>query len=276
MSELAGKVAIITGATRKRGLGRAIALALAREGADIVPTGTGKPPSLSDDERRVPEDELREGWRGAPDVAEECVALGVRSHAAVLDVTEREDVVRVVADTVERFGRIDILVNNATYPRGVDRVPLQELDDDVWRRIIDVNLTGTMLCSKYVARQMIEQGDGGSIVSISSIAGRRGGASAAAYSTSKAAVHVLSGALAAELAPHGITSNVVAPGFIDTARIDELREGDRWERRLRTIPMGRAGTVDETAELVRYLCGPHARWLSGQTIYIDGGETRGG
>lgn len=276
MSELAGKVAIITGATRKRGLGRAIALALAREGADIVPTGTGKPPSLSDDERRVPEDELREGWRGAPDVAEECAALGVRSHAAVLDVTEREDVVRVVADTVERFGRIDILVNNATYPRGVDRVPLQELDDDVWRRIIDVNLTGTMLCSKYVARQMIEQGDGGSIVSISSIAGRRGGASAAAYSTSKAAVHVLSGALAAELAPHGITSNVVAPGFIDTARIDELREGDRWERRLRTIPMGRAGTVDETAELVRYLCGPHARWLSGQTIYIDGGETRGG
>lgn len=276
MSELAGKVAIITGATRKRGLGRAIALALAREGADIVPTGTGKPLSLSDDERRVPEDELREGWRGAPDVAEECVALGVRSHAAVLDVTEREDVVRVVADTVERFGRIDILVNNATYPRGVDRVPLQELDDDVWRRIIDVNLTGTMLCSKYVARQMIDQGDGGSIVSISSIAGRRGGASAAAYSTSKAAVHVLSGALAAELAPHGITSNVVAPGFIDTARIDELREGDRWERRLRTIPMGRAGTVDETAELVRYLCGPHARWLSGQTIYIDGGETRGG
>lgn len=276
MSELAGKVAIITGATRKRGLGRAIALALAREGADIVPTGTGKPPSLSDDERRVPEDELREGWRGAPDVAEECAALGVRSHAAVLDVTEREDVVRVVADTVERFGRIDILVNNATYPRGVDRVPLQELDDDVWRRIIDVNLTGTMLCSKYVARQMIDQGDGGSIVSISSIAGRRGGASAAAYSTSKAAVHVLSGALAAELAPHGITSNVVAPGFIDTARIDELREGDRWERRLRTIPMGRAGTVDETAELVRYLCGPHARWLSGQTIYFDGGETRGG
>lgn len=276
MSELTGKVAIITGATRKRGLGRAIALALARDGADIVPTGTGKPPSLSDDERRVPEDELREGWRGAPDVAEECAALGVRSHAAVLDVTERDDIVRVVADTVERFGRIDILVNNATYPRGVDRVPLQELDDDVWRRIIDVNLTGTMLCSKYVARQMIEQGDGGSIVSISSIAGRRGGASAAAYSTSKAAVHVLSGALAAELAPHGITSNVVAPGFIDTACIDELREGDRWERRLRTIPMGRAGTVDEAAELVRYLCGPHSRWLTGQTIYIDGGETRGG
>ncbi len=276
MSDLDGKVAIITGATRKRGLGRAIALALARDGADVVPTGTGKPPSMSDDERRIPEDEVREGWRGAPDVAAECAALGVRAHAAVLDVTNREAVERVVAETVERFGRIDILVNNATYPRGLDRVPLQELDDDLWRRIIDVNLNGTMLCSKYVARQMIEQGDGGSIVSVSSIAGRRGGPNAAAYSTSKAAVHVLSGALAGELAPHGITSNVVAPGFIDTARIDELRDGDRWERRLRTIPMGRVGTVEEAADLVRYLCGPQSRYVSGQTIYVDGAETRGG
>lgn len=276
MADLTGKVAIITGATRKRGLGRAIAIALAKDGADVVPTGTGKPPSMSDDERNIPDDELSEGWRGALDVAEECSSFGVRTWAAVLDVTDRDSVQRLVADTVERFGRVDILVNNATYPRGSDRVPLQELDDDIWSRIIDVNLTGTMLCSKYVAARMIQQGDGGSIVSISSIAGRRGSVNTAAYSTSKAAVHVLSGSLAAELGPYGITSNVVAPGFIDTARIDELRDGDRWEKRLRSIPAGRAGTVDETADLVCYLCGPKSRYLSGQTIYVDGAETRGG
>ena len=192
MANLTGKVAIITGATRKRGLGRAIAIALAKDGADVVPTGTGKPSSMSDDERDIPDDELREGWRGAHDVAEECASFGVRTWAAVLDVTDRGSVKRLVADTVERFGRVDILVNKATYPRGSDRVPLQELNDDIWSRIIDVNLTGTMLCSKYVAAQMIQQGDGGSIVSISSIAGRRGSANTAAYSTSKAAMHVLS------------------------------------------------------------------------------------
>ncbi|MDP6606023.1 MAG: SDR family oxidoreductase [Dehalococcoidia bacterium] len=268
MGELDGKVALVVGATRRRGLGRAIALTLARDGADVVVTGTGRPPS------EFPEDEQREGWRGAPEVAEQCAALGVRSHACVLDVTSGEDVQATVAETAAHMGRIDILVNNATYARGADRVPLQDLDDDLWRRIIDVNLTGTMLCSKYVARQMIAQGDGGSIVSISSVAGVRGGANTAAYATTKGALHVLTGSLAAELAGHGITANVVAPGFIDTARIDELREGDRWQRRLRTIPMSRAGTAEEVAETVRYLCGPSTRWLTGQTIYVDGGETR--
>jgi 3-oxoacyl-[acyl-carrier protein] reductase len=269
MPELDGKVALVVGATRKRGLGRAIATALAEGGADVVVTGTGKPPS------EFPEDEQQEGWRGAAEVAEECAALGVRSHDAVLDVTSSEDIQAIVAETVKRMGRIDILINTATFARGNDRVPLQQLDDDLWRRIIDVNLTGTMLCSKYVSRQMIAQGDGGSIVTISSVAGARGGANTAAYATAKGALHIFTGSLAAELGSDGITANVVAPGFIDTARIDELREGDRWERRLRSIPIGRAGEPQEVAETVRHLCGPSTRWLSGQTIYIDGGETRG-
>lgn len=207
-------------------------------------------------------------------MAEECANFGVLSHHCELDVTSSEDIQATVAETVRRMGRIDILVNNATYPRGDDRVPLPDLDDDLWRRIIDVNLTGTMLCSKYVARQMIAQGDGGSIVNISSVVGARGGANTAAYATAKGALHILTGSPAAELGPEGITAKVVAPGFIDTARIDELREGDRWERRLRTIPPRRAGTVREVADTVRHLCGPSTRWLSSQTIYIDGGETR--
>jgi 3-oxoacyl-[acyl-carrier protein] reductase len=150
--ELRGKVAIVTGATRKRGLGRAIALCLAQGGADVVVTGSGLKT-----EHEIPRDERDSGWRGAHDVAEEVKALGVRGLAMMVDVTSSAEVRRLVDETVEKMGRIDILVNNATFARGNDRVPLHELDDDLWRRIVDVNLTGTMLCCKYVSRRMIQQ-----------------------------------------------------------------------------------------------------------------------
>jgi NAD(P)-dependent dehydrogenase (short-subunit alcohol dehydrogenase family) len=260
-------VAIVTGATRKRGLGRAIALCLAEAGADVVVTGSGL-------NRDVPDDERDSKWRGAMDVAEEAKAYGVRALAMAVDVTSASGVQRMVTDTVDALGRIDSLVNNATFARGRDRVPLQELDDDLWRRIVDVNLTGTMLCCKYVTRQMLRQGAGGSIVSISSAAARKAPAAVAAYAASKAGVHALNAVLAAELGPHGITANVVAPGVIDTARVDVLRETGRWEQRLAAVPMGRPGTAEEVAQLVRYLCGPHARWISGEVFLMTGGEVR--
>lgn len=267
--ELAGKVAIVTGATRKRGLGRAIALCLARAGADIVVTGSG-----FDRGRNMPRDELDSGWRGAADVADEAKALGVRALSMAVDATSPAAVQRMVAETVANLGRIDILVNNATFARGDDRVPLQELDDDLWRRIIDVNLTGTMLGCKYVSRQMIAQDSGGSIVSISSAAALKAPPKVAAYAASKGAVHALNAVLAAELGPYGITANVIAPGVLDTARVDVLREGGRWEQRLAPVPIRRAGTPEEVAELVRYLCGPHARWISGEVFLVTGGEVR--
>lgn len=267
--ELGGKVAIVTGATRKRGLGRAIALCLARAGADLVVTGSGLKPAQD-----MPGDERASNWRGATDVAEEVKALGVRALATTVDVTSSAAVQQLVAETVSKLGRVDILVNNATFARGNDRVPLQELDDDLWRRIVDVNLTGTMLCCKYAARQMIWQGTGGSIVSISSAAALKATATFSAYAASKAGVHALNAVLAAELGPHGITANVIAPGFLDTARVDMLREGGRWEKRLSTVPLGRPGTPEEIAELVRYLCGPHARWISGDVFLMTGGEVR--
>jgi NAD(P)-dependent dehydrogenase (short-subunit alcohol dehydrogenase family) len=180
-----------------------------------------------------------------------------------------------MADEVAReLGGIDLLVNNAAYPRGADRVPLAELDEALWRRIVDVNLTGTMLCCKHVSRHMVRQGRGGSIVSISSGAAIKGEATFSAYAASKAGVHALNAVLAAELGPHGITANVVAPGILDTARIDGLRDDGRWQQRLRANPLGRAGTPQEVAERVRYLCGPHARWISGETILVNGGEVR--
>jgi 3-oxoacyl-[acyl-carrier protein] reductase len=268
MSELAGKVAIVTGATRKRGLGRAIALALARAGADVVVTGRDSNPA------HLTADEREQGWRGLEDVAAEVEALGVRSHGVFMDVRSSDDVQRLMHVTVERMGRIDILVNNATYARANDRVPLQALDDALWREIVDVNLTGAMLCSKYAARQMIAQQQGGSIVSISSGAAIKAQATFAAYAASKAGLHALMACLAAELGPHGITANVIAPGFLDTARIDVLRDPKRWEQRLSSIPIKRPGTVEEVADLVRYLCGPSARWISGDVMLINGGEER--
>ena len=268
MKELSQKVAIVTGATRQRGLGRAIALALAHAGADVVVTGSDRtPPNLTPEEQKA-------GWRGAVDVVKEISALGVRSHAVFMDVRKPQDVQRMVRETVGRMSRIDILVNNATFPRAGDRVPLLDLDDELWRTIVDVNLTGSMLCSKYVAKQMVAQNDGGSIVSISSGAALKAPATFAAYAASKAGIHALNSSLADELGPHGITANVIAPGFLDTARIDVLRDPVKWEKRLSTIPIRRPGTVEEVAELVRYLCGPHARWINGDVFLINGGEVR--
>jgi NAD(P)-dependent dehydrogenase (short-subunit alcohol dehydrogenase family) len=266
---LSGKVAIVTGATRKRGLGRSIAMCLARAGADVVVTGSGRRSAAEQ-----PADERDAQWRGAADVAQDLEALGVRSLALAVDVTSAEAVERMVQEVVAKLGRVDILVNNATYARGSDRVPLKDLDDGMWQRIIDVNLNGTMRCCKYAAREMIRQGEGGTIVSISSGAALKGEANFSAYAASKAAIHALNASLAAELGPHGITCNVVAPGFLDTARVDVLREPARWQKRLSAIPAGRPGTPDEVAELVRYLCGPHARWMSGDVLLMTGGEVR--
>ena len=268
MSELSGKVAVVTGATRKRGLGRAIALALARAGADVAVTGHSR------NSASLTTDELQQGWCGLADVVAEINAMGRRAHGVYLDVRRADDVQRMVGETVDCLGRIDILVNNATYPRAADRVPVQDLDDDLWRTIIDINLTGTMLCSKYVSKQMIAQGEGGSIVSISSGAALKAPATFSAYSASKAGMHALMSSLADELGGHGITANVIAPGFLDTARIDTLRDPEKWEKRLSTIPIKRPGTVEEVADLVRYLCGPSARWISGDVLLMTGGEVR--
>jgi len=266
-NELSGKVAIVTGATRKRGLGRAIALCLAQAGADVVVTGASAKGSLTGDERQ-------EGWLGLASVVEEIRALGRRAHGVVVDVSDAVAVQRMVDEAVAELGRIDILVNNAAYPRPPAPGPGAGPRAPLWARIVEVNLNGTMYCAKYAAAQMLKQGRGGSIVSISSGAALKAPVNFAAYAASKAGVHALTSSLADELGPAGITANVVAPGFLDTARIDMLREEGRWEKRLSTIPIKRPGTPQEVAELVRYLCGPHARWISGEVFLINGGEVR--
>ena len=155
MGSLDGKVAIITGAGRLRGIGRAAALALAELGADLVVTGTGRDPQY------YPEDEKAAGWRDIESTAEQVRAAGRRCVPLVANVTDSAAVQDTVEATLKEFGRIDILMNNSAFARGPDRVPLTELSEDVWRKVLDIKLTGSFLMSQAVVPSMIQQGPGG-------------------------------------------------------------------------------------------------------------------
>ena len=196
MGELDGKVAIITGAGRLRGIGRATAVALAKMGADIVPTGTGRSPES------YPPDEREVGWRDIESTAEEVRAQGTRALPLVGDVSKAEDVQHMVDATLKEFGRIDILINNAAFRRGEDRVTVDQLEEWVFRRVLEVKVTGTFLFSKAVANVLLAQGEGGRIINISSVAGKRGTPVTPAYATSNFAVQGFTQVLAQWLAPH--------------------------------------------------------------------------
>ena len=264
---LDGKVAIVTGAGRYRGIGRHIALALARSGADVVVTGSGrKPDAMPDDEREI-------GWKDAESVAEEVRALGRRAIPFLLDVTNSGQIKTLVDVTKYQMGRVDILVNNAASGRGNDRVPVINLEESEWRRVIEVNLTGTFLVTKAVANAIVEQGEGGRIVNISSILGRQAMPTTSAYSVTKAGMILFTQALALELAPHKVNVNCVCPGLVATSRMDDVtRPGPIRDMVMRTTPLGREGFPEEIGELVAFLCGPGASYMTGQTINIDGGR----
>ena len=166
LTGLTDKVAVVTGAGRMRSIGRPIAVELARAGCDIVLTGTGRSPD------RYPDDEKAAGWRDIESVAEEVRALGRTAITAVSDVADLDAVDALARRTVDELGRVDIVVNNAGAARGADRVPVIDLDPALWRTVIDVNLTGSFLMSKVFGRLLVESGNGGSIVNISSIAGK--------------------------------------------------------------------------------------------------------
>ena len=267
MPELDGKVAIVTGAGRHRGIGRYIALALARRGADVVVTGSGRDPET------FPEAERDIGWRDIDSVADEIRAMGRRALPLVTDMRKSADAERLADETMREFGRIDILVNNAASGRGSDRVPVIKLDEDEWRRVIDFNLTGAFLVTKAAGARMVEQGEGGRIVNVSSILGRQGMPTSAAYSASKAGMLLLTQVLALEMAPHKINVNAICPGLIGTSRMDDVTApGPIRDMVMRTTPLGREGWPEEVGELVAFLCGPGGAYITGQAINIDGGR----
>ena len=267
MGELDGKVAIVTGAGRLRGIGKAAGVAFARLGADVVVTGTGRDPET------FPLDEKKIGWRDVESVADLIRAEGRRAMPLVVDVTNRIQVEGMIKKTLEEFGRVDILVNNAAYRVGEDRVPIIELDPDVFQRVLDIKATGTYLCTRAAIKPMIEQGEGGKIVNISSSAGKRGSANTLAYNAANFAVVGMTQSMAQELGRYGINVNCVCPGLVTTYRGDMLldRRGGTWEEASANTPIGRNGTDEELGDFVAYLCTEAASWIHGQSINHNGG-----
>jgi NAD(P)-dependent dehydrogenase (short-subunit alcohol dehydrogenase family) len=264
MGALDGKVALVTGAGRLRGIGRATAVTLAEMGADVVVTGTGRDPAT------YPEDEKKAGWRDVESTAEQVRAHGRRALTWTGDVSQSEAVGRLVDQIVKTFGRLDVLVNNAAYPRGNDRVPLPELDEAIWRKVLEIKLTGAFLLCKRIVPIMVKQ-QWGRIINLSSVAGKRGSPNTAAYNAANFGIQGLTQSLAMEIARHGVTVNAVCPGTIDTARMDVLGRSDKWQQQLDRIPMGRAASDEEVAGLIAFLCTPAAAFMTGQSINIDGG-----
>jgi len=267
LTGLDGKVAVVTGAGRMRSIGRPIAVELARAGCDVVLTGTGRPAA------RFPDDEKAADWRDIDSVAEEIEALGRRALPLVSDVSDPDAVV-ALADRVEaEMGRVDIVVNNAGAARGEDRVPVVDLDLDVWHHVIDVNLHGVLYMSRTFAQRFLAAGTPGSILNISSVGGKIMGARTAAYSASKAAVHALTAAMAKELGADGIRVNALCPGIIDTSRLDDIGRAGQWDRMVASqIPLGRAGQGVDIATAAVFLCSDQGAWVTGQQWNVDGGQ----
>jgi len=265
-TELEGKVAIVTGAGRMRGIGRAAAVVLARMGSHVVVTGTGRAPDT------FPQDEKDAGWRDIQSTAEQCESYGVRALPLVSNIADQDDVQKMIDSTVAEFGRVDIIVNNAAAPYGSDRVAVVDMDADVFKTVIDVKVLGTFYACRAAVKQMIKQGEGGRIVNLSSTMGKSGRANTSAYNAANFAIDGFTQALAKEVGQHEITANSVCPGTTETSRLDPVGRGDVWQDRLQSIPISRAGTDDEVGELIGFLCSPRAGYITGQSVNINGGS----
>lgn len=272
---LEGKVALITGAARHRGIGRAIALRLAEDGAHIVVSGR---PRAADS---LPAHEQDIGWQGVESLAEEIRQLGRSALAVECDVTRKEQVLAMVDAVRSEFGRLDIIVNNAGLPSNAGASPILDTDEDVWYQTMDVNVNGVFLVSKYGGQYMRDCGNGGSIVMIASLAGRVGLPDYGAYCASKFGVIGFTQQLALELAKNSIRVNCVSPGSHDTDMMDgtiarattnyQLPEGAYRQQLEEFVPMGRQGKVSELAAVVSFMCSSDASYVTGQTINVDGG-----
>ena len=279
MYDLNGKVAIVTGAGGRHGIGRAIATRLAREGADVVVTDI--PQSL---DAIRPEDRL-EGWEGLPSVVREIEAEGRQSMGLFSDVSDSGQVDEMVGEVLARFGHIDILVNNAGSRPGRDRVPVVELEEDAFDEVMRVNVRGTYLCSRAVARHMVARNQGGKIIIISSGAGKRGIARYAVYCASKFALVGFTQALAQEMAAYRVNVNAICPGLVDTERVDFIAaalasEGQSAEEhrammvreRSTRVPMGRIAQGDDIARMAAFLASAESDYMTGLSISVSGGS----
>ena len=241
---LEDQVALVTGSGR--GIGQAIALALAEHGADVV---------VND----VVEESARQ-------VAAQIEEMGRVAMPVVADITSEDEVKAMVTAAMDRFGQIDILVNNAGITQ--DNLLLR-MSEEQWDIVLAVNLKGAFLCTKAVARPMLKA-HRGRIINIGSVVGLTGNVGQANYSSSKGGLIALTKSTAQELGSRGITCNAVAPGFIETEMTDRLSDEAR-EQMLGRVPLGRPGQPEDVAGAVVFLAGPEAAYITGQVITVDGG-----
>jgi 3-oxoacyl-[acyl-carrier protein] reductase len=209
----------------------------------------------------------RQRKEAALEVVDSIAGLGGESVALAADVSQEKSAETVVKQVLEQWGRIDILVNNAGITR--DRLLLRMTLED-WDEVLDVDLRGAFLCTKYVMPHLIKQRQG-RVVNISSVVGIGGNPGQANYAAAKAGLIGFTKAVAREVASRNVTVNAVAPGFIDTGGMVEQLSEETRQQILARIPLGRFGTGDEVAEVVTFLCGPGAAYITGQVITIDGG-----
>ena len=273
---LKGKVAFITGAAAKRGMGHAVALRLAREGADVVVNDKFASPksNWSGDEN----------WKGLKEVVTEIEAMGRKALAVVGGVEDTEAMEAAVKAALDKFGKIDILVHCAGI-RGPVGVPVVEGDAAEWRRMFEINTIGAFIVSRAVAKDMIRRNQGGKIVHIASAAGKLGAPGSAAYAASKWAVIGLVQSLALELAKYKINVNAINPGFFSTNLRDEdavatgkksgktpdqYRE-DETKKITPMVPLGRMGEVEDIAKLIFFLVSDQSDYMTGQAVNITGG-----
>lgn len=242
---LQGKTALITGAGK--GIGRAIALRFAKEGADVIINYSGSEAA-------------------AAECAKECEALGARTFTVKADVSDMAQVESMFAAAIEEFDKVDILVNNAGITKDGIILRMKEEDFD---SVVDINLKGTFNCMKAASKLMLKKRSG-RIISISSIVGIRGNAGQVNYSASKAGIIGMTKSLARELASKGITVNAVAPGFIETDMTSAMPEKAR-ESFIGAIPAGRMGSPEDIAGAVLFFAGPDASYVTGQVLTVDGG-----
>lgn len=273
MATLEGRVALVTGAGRKGGIGESVAKRLARDGAHIVVGDICAPPT-----------ELAHAgsgrWEELESIAGEIGELGVQSLPLRVDVTDAASVEAMIAATQDAFGRLDILVNNAGAAIGPS--PVLQMAEEAWRRTLEINATGTFLCSKYALPLMIAGGRGGRVINMSSLAAERPKPYVSAYAASKAAVVALTQSMAQEVAEFGITVNAVLPGDVDTAlkqwglQLEAMIMGLPYEEVMAAavakVPLGRFAVPEDVAHLVAFLASDEASFITGQAYKLTGGR----
>lgn len=249
--QLAGKAAVVTGASS--GIGRAIALALGREGAAVAVN-------------------YARDAEGADATVKEIEANGGRAFAVQADVSKEDDVRGLVGRAVKEFGRLDVMVNNA----GVEyKMPFLETPLETWEKVIAVNLTGPWLGCQEAAKQMVAQGGPGRIINVSSVHEDLAMPTNSPYCAAKGGLRMLTRTIAVELAPYAITVNNVAPGAIETPMDAKLEQDPaQMDTLLSEIPLGRMGKPEEVASLAVYLASDAAAYVTGSTLFVDGGMIR--